>query len=466
MSQEQGKQPADFEGASGQASLAWLGLRFQEMGIWKMLTNQIEIQQRIHVHTPMEKLMDEFINILSGGCGTVEINTRIRPDRVVQLGFGRWVCAEQSTVNRTLDACDDNTVKQTRQALGQITQQHGYSLKHDYAKRLQIVDIDLTGIPCGKQGELAETGYFPGAQHNRHGRQLGRVTTSLYDEIISQRLYAGRQRLDQCLSELLADTEQVLGLSDNDSDHQSKRKNTVIRIDAGGGTDEHINYCLNRNYLLMTKVFNWKRVKKLADTVHTWTADPVLPHRQLSWVGLPHPYLGVTRQLAVRHLKKNGEWAYSVLVFNLSDDQLVALLNIDAPAPSAILQSMLNALHFYDQRGGGIETQNKVDKQGLAIGHRNKHSFMAQDMLILLAQLAHNFIIWIRNQLSQVNPRFSQFSMTRMTRDVFHIPGTLSLSLDAFDPDNSVRSLSPSLLLNPRHPYAADFLAAFGCRYE
>ena len=466
MSQEQEKQPTNFERESGQASLAWLGLRFQEMGIWEMLTKQIEIHQRIHVHTPMEKLLDEFINILAGGCGTVEINTRIRPDRVVQLGFGRWVCADQSTVNRTLDACDANTVKQTRQALGQITQQHGSSLKHDYAKHIQIVDIDLTGIPCGKHSESAETGYFPGAQHNRHGRQLGRVITSLYDEIIAQRLYAGRLHLDQCLSQLLADTEYVLHLTDNDNNHENKRKNTVIRIDAGGGTDEHINACLSRNYLLMTKIYNWRRVKKLADTVHIWTADPALPHRQMSWVGLPHFYDGVTRQLAVRHRKKNGEWGYSVLVFNLSDVQIATLLNIDAPPPDDALHIMLNTLHFYDLRGGGIETQNKVDKQGLAIGHRNKHSFIAQDMLILLAQLAHNFIIWIRNQLAQVNPRFSTFSMTRMTRDVFHIPGTLSLNLDAFDPDNPVRSLAPSLSLNSRHPYAADFLAAFGCRYE
>lgn len=133
-------------------------------------------------------------------------------------------------------------------------QEHGRSAKHDYAKHIQIVDIDLTGIPCGKQSELAETGFFPGAQHNRHGRQLGRVTTVLYDEIIAQRSYAGRLRLDQCLSELLTDTEQVLRLTDKDTDHESKRKNTVIRIDAGGGTDEHINCCLNCNYLLMTKI--------------------------------------------------------------------------------------------------------------------------------------------------------------------------------------------------------------------
>ena len=284
-------------------------------------------------------------------------------------------------------------------------------------------------------------------------------------------------------------------MTDADGDYENKRKHTVIRIDAAppgpskghfrrgvrGGTDTHINNCLQRNYLLMTKIFNWKRVRKLTDTVQTWTADPELPHRQLSWIAVPHPYQHATRQVAIRHLKQDGTWAYSVLVFNLSDEHLATMLNMAVPTQGDNLQRMLNALHVYDQRGGGIETQNKVDKQGLSIGHRNKHSFIAQEkvaqpleraarllgaMLMLLAQLAHNYVISCRNQLTQVNPRFRQFSMTRMTRDVFHIPGTLTLNLDHYDIDNPIRSLSPSLSLNPRHPYAADFLSAFGCRYE
>jgi len=77
-----------------------------------MLTRQIEIHQRTYVHTPTEKLLDVFINILSGGGGIVEINTRIRPDGpseghfpVVQLGFGRRMCAEQLRV-AVLEAID------------------------------------------------------------------------------------------------------------------------------------------------------------------------------------------------------------------------------------------------------------------------------------------------------------------------------------------------------------------------
>jgi hypothetical protein len=50
----------------------------------------------------------------------------------------------------------------------------------------------------------------------------------------------------------------------------------------------------------------------------------------------------------------------------------------------------------YDQRGGGIETAFKGDKQGLGLTKRNKKRFEAQHMLVLLGSLAHHAVIWAR----------------------------------------------------------------------
>ena len=68
------------------------------------------------------------------------------------------------------------------------------------------------------------------------------------------------------------------------------------------------------------------------------------------------------------------------------------------------------ALHFYDLRGDGLETQNKSDKQGLGLSRCNKHRFAAQEMLILLAQLVHNLIIWTRNDLADPSPSFASMA--------------------------------------------------------
>ena len=85
------------------------------------------------------------------------------------------------------------------------------------------------------------------------------------------------------------------------------------------------------------------------------------------------------------------------------------------------------ALAAYDQRGGGAETQNKGDKQGLHLAHRNKHSFVAQEILVLLAQLAHNVLLWTRNDLARADDYFAHYGIRRMVRDVLQIPGCVQL---------------------------------------
>ncbi len=90
---------------SARASLVTLGVQFQQLNIWAVVKEDVRIKQKVRQHQPLDKLLDCFMNVLAGGNGLIEINTRVRPDRALQLAFGRAVCAEQSTVSRTLTAC-------------------------------------------------------------------------------------------------------------------------------------------------------------------------------------------------------------------------------------------------------------------------------------------------------------------------------------------------------------------------
>jgi hypothetical protein len=136
-------------------------------------------------------------------------------------------------------------------------------------------------------------------------------------------------------------------------------------VDAGGGEDADIDWLLQRHYGVLAKAKSWRRAQKLAASVTEWHLDPKVPEREVGWVTCPHPYVTATRQVAVRHRKKNGKWSYHVLVFNLTDAMLYYLTDQPMPqAPNAIAV-LLTALHAYDRRGGGVETQNKGDKQGL-----------------------------------------------------------------------------------------------------
>jgi hypothetical protein len=57
---------------------------------------------------------------------------------------------------------------------------------------------------------------------------------------------------------------------------------------------------------------------------------------------------------------------------------------------------VLAYVSLYDQRGGGVETAFKEDKQGLGITKRSKKRFAAQQVVALLGALAHNVLTWAK----------------------------------------------------------------------
>ncbi len=117
-----------------------------------------------------------------------------------------------------------------------IYRRYGAGYQHDYGRSCQLLDIDMSGMPAGRQGDGSETGYFA-KQKNKRGRQLGRVYATLYDEIISERLYSGRTQLNRSLPELVITAETVLNLN------RGFRTRTILRIDGGGGNDADIDQC-------------------------------------------------------------------------------------------------------------------------------------------------------------------------------------------------------------------------------
>jgi len=404
---------------SGRASLAVIGKVMRKMGLWQVVERHVQIRQKVIKHRPIDKLLDAFINILAGGHGLVEINTRVRSDLAVQRGFGRTACAEQSVVSDTLNVCTEEHVEQMRQALQDILRSQSLAYAHKYGRAWQVLDVDTTGMPAGRQGEGVTKGYIS-SKRNVRGRQLGRVIATLYNEIVIERLYTGKIQLQSSLQELILAAEKVLMLNDR------RREQTIVRVDGGGGKDAHVNWLLGRGYAVLLKVKNWKRAAKLAHSVQTWHTDPKTGDREAGWVTAPHAYIRPTRQLAVR-TRKRGKWHHWVIVFALSDQQIFYLLHQPLPSKLTSEQRLFAALHAYDLRSGGVETSNKGSKQGLGITKRNKRSFTAQEMLVLLAQLAYNLLTWVRVRLAPTRPSLQAYGPLRMVRDLFHIPGKLLL---------------------------------------
>jgi hypothetical protein len=431
---------------TGSASLAAVGIKLAELKLFEPIAQRVQIAQKTIKDRPSDKLYDAFISILAGAHGLVEINTRLRADVGLQRAFGRSRCAEQSVVQDTLNASTAENVKQMEQAIDSIYRQHSQGYQHDYQASFQVLDVDMSGLPCGPKAAFATKGYFA-KQRNRRGRQLGRVLASRYGEIVVDRLFDGKTQLTGALQPLILAAEETLQL---DEDH---RRRSIVRVDAGGGSLDDVNWLLARGYLVHCKDYSGKQAKRLAKSVVVWYPDPHQPEREFGWVTeTTQAYVRPVKRIAVRCRKLDGQFAYGVLISALSAQHVLTLTDQSLSLladPAAVLLAYVT---FYDQRGGGVETSFKGDRQGLGIGKRSKKRFAAQQVVMLLGSLAHNVIVWARRWLA--SPALRRYGTLRMVRDVFHMSGFLLT--DAFGQVvqivlNQAAPLAPALVLPLRN---------------
>jgi hypothetical protein len=404
---------------SAHVSLAAIGMKMKKLKLFEPLVQKVKINQKMVKYSPSEKLEDAFITILAGAHGMVEVNKLLRADPGLQRAFGRIGCAEQSVVQDTLDACTTENVEQMHQAMDVIFRRHSQSYRHDYQLNWQLLDTDMTGRPCGKKAKFASKGYFA-KQRNRRGRQEGYVIGSWYDEIVVERLFDGKTQLNKALHPLIEAAEKALDLNER------QRQRTILRIDAGGGSVDDLNWALARGYQIHGKDYSGSRAKTLAESVKEWMMDPLDSSRQMGWVTAETDvYCRPVKRIAVRCQKKNGQWGVGVILSTLSPKDVLWLTGgyeQDGDDPKAVLLAYVN---FYDQRGGGVEIEIKEDKQGLGTTKRNKKRFEAQQVLVQLEALAHNVLIWARQWLAPHCPRIAHFGIQRLVRDVFQMNGAL-----------------------------------------
>jgi hypothetical protein len=428
---------------SGHASLAAIGHYLHQIDLLSPIKEKVHIGQKTVKYSPFDKLSGAFVLLLTGAHRMVQINTTLRADPALCQAFGLPGCAEQSVVQDTLDACTDHNVQEMQQAVNAIFRAHSRAYGHDYQQHLQLLDIDLSGRECGEGAEDATKGYF--ADHKgATGRQEGRVYASLYEESVCTRLFLGNTTTAAAVQPLVADAQEALDLT------PEKRKRTIIRLDAGGGTVAEVNACLEAGYQFHGKDFSTVRARHLATSVQTWYPDPRQPGRQIGLVTVEaSEYVRPLTRIALRWHDKKGQEQVCVLLSTLSSETVLSLWGSTEVAPTDTQAVLLAHVHFYDGRGGGIETGFKQDQQGL--GWRNKKRFAAQAMLLWLEALAHNVLIWARTWLAPAAPAIAGYGLLRLVRDAFSIPGRVCL-----DAQGRLRTL----VLSRAHPLAAKMLQA------
>lgn len=140
------------------APLAALLAYYEQKNVLSEL-KKVEIPIKTCDYTPASKLEQVLISILSGCATLSEFNTKIRPERRLAQLYGMEQFSEQSNLSRTLDALTLMNIEQLELAIGTICKPLSQIEQHDWRGYLWL-DFDLSGLPCGKQAQKSQRGYF------------------------------------------------------------------------------------------------------------------------------------------------------------------------------------------------------------------------------------------------------------------------------------------------------------------
>lgn len=417
---------------TSRASLCALGEYLRRHCVFAPLRAQVQIPQKTVRYRPIEKVLDGLLGILCGAKTISQSNVTIRLDPAVQRAFGRTGCAEQSTMARTLQASTAETVAQLSQVSWYYLKRYGQTPHHRFAERLLWVDVEVTPLPIGAQAAGRERPWM-GRNRSKTGRKTLRVTASDYREILHETLLRGTASAVPALKMALSEVETRLGWT------RERRQRIVLRLDGGFGTTEVLNWLLSRGYQVVGKISHSGRVRKLRQALGPWQPTSS-PGREIAAVLKPHRFCRATRQWVIRTPKEQGGYQYAVLVTTLTDLEPVALADA------------------YDGRAM-IEATFCQDKQALGLVTRRQRRWEAQQMVVLLARLAHHLLLWGKQWLSRVpstRRRLQGYGLVRLLRDVWAVPGVIRWR----------RGWMVSVRFSPLHPLATPLQESFSALFH
>ncbi len=203
-----------------------------------------------------------------------------------------------------------------------------------------------------------------------------------------------------------------------------------MRLDAGFGNDQNINWLLHRGYQILSKGKSGKRAAAFARQVKQW--------QQLeedTWIALAprylcHRYYRRTQTVMLRwYNQRSSQFKHALLICSLMDYDLIQISQL------------------YDDRAS-IENEIKADKAGLLLPRRRKKQFNAQEALVLLTDLAHNIVAWTRHFWA-AQPEIGDIGIYSIVNKIMPIPGKVM-----FADDHLVK-----VRLQATHPLAKPVLA-------
>jgi hypothetical protein len=136
------------------APLAALGQYFRQDGTLKSFKKVTS-----ETFSPATKLIQVFSSLLAGCEYICEVNSCLRSEMLLARAWGFERYLEQSSLADGLNRLSRMNLTQLEQASQSIWRLHSRALSHDWRGFLRL-ELDLSGLPCGKGAESSEKGYF------------------------------------------------------------------------------------------------------------------------------------------------------------------------------------------------------------------------------------------------------------------------------------------------------------------
>ena len=417
---------------TSRASLCALGEYLRRQCFFAPVRAQVQSPQKRVRYRPVEKVLEGLLGILCGAKTIAQSNLTIRVDPAVPRAFGRTGCAAQSTIARTLRACTGDHVAQLERVSWYDRKRYGQTPHHRFAERLLGIDVEVTPLPIGAQAQGSARTWM-GRHRSKTGRQTCRVTASDYREMPHETLLRGKASAVPALTMALGELETRLGWT------RARRQRIGLRLDGGFGTTAVLKGLLSRGYQVVAKISHRGRGRKWRQALGPWQPTSS-PGREIAAVLQPHRFCRTTRQWGIRPPKDKGGYQYAVLVTTLTDLAPVALADAD------------------DGRAM-IASSFCQDKQALGLVTRRQRRWEAQQMVLLLARLAHHLLLWGKPWLSRgpgTRQRLRGDGLVRLLRDVWAVPGVIRWR----------RGWMVSVRFSPLHPLATPLQQSFSALFR
>ena len=387
----------DMPNETGFVPLGVLGYCLTRTQFLTPIWGELNLGMKTIDHSPQDKLQDVVTSILAGCRAISQVNTRLCPDLALACAWGRERFAEQSQLARALDAFNPIRIAQLRHGSETVFRRESRVLRHDYGRDWLWLDIDLTPLPISKHAEGSTKGKF--GKKNSYGRQLARVEAPQYHETLFSRIYPGNQESSPTYKPTVDALDRFLALT------AAEKQRAVLRSDAGFGSDANVNYALNAHWQVVTKNKGGRRPQAWAKRVAAGDWQSLGKERWVAQAVDPPPYARQCQCLVLRWHTPSGKIKHAVVISSIPT------------------WSMAQTIAHYDDRGA-CETEIQADKGGLKMERRRKKRLAAQEALVLLTDVAHNLLAWVPQWMFPDEP-LASFGTTRLTEDVFQLPGRL-----------------------------------------